>query len=138
MTTPSPKKILMLGGTRFIGVYLARMLVDQGHEVTLMTRGKSPIAVQIPDDTDEYFASYESAINHIAVDRKDADAVESKLKGTDFDVVYDINAREKEDQLARLEDECFEALKEAVTREYPDLKSCFSALPSECYQGRIH
>ena len=44
------------------------------------------------------------------------------------------NAREKEDQLARLEDECFEALKEAVTREYPDLKSCFSALPSECYQ----
>ena len=45
------------------------------------------------------------------------------------------NAREKEDQLARLEDECFEALKEAVTREYPDLKSCFSALPSECYQG---
>ena len=99
MTTPSPKKILMLGGTRFIGVYLARMLVDQGHEVTLMTRGKSPIAVQIPDDTDEYFASYESAINHIAVDRKDADAVESKLKGTDFDVVYDINAREKEDIL---------------------------------------
>ena len=44
------------------------------------------------------------------------------------------NARERDDQLARLEDECFEALKEAVVREYPDLKSCFSALPSECYQ----
>ena len=45
------------------------------------------------------------------------------------------NAREKDDHLSKLEDECFEALKEAVTREHPDLKSCFSALPSECYQG---
>lgn len=25
-----PKKILMMGGTRFIGVYLARQLVEQG------------------------------------------------------------------------------------------------------------
>ena len=83
-------------------------------------------------------------------------------------VANSTNAREKEDQLAKLEEECFEvslhltitrtkvmyytvvatprlntkpflhisikALKEAVTREYPDLKSCFSALPSECYE----
>ena len=47
------------------------------------------------------------------------------------------NAREKDDHLSKLEDECFEALKEAVTREHPDLKSCFSALPSECYQGSM-
>ncbi len=32
-----------------------------------------------------------------ACDRKDAGAVAAKLKGTGFDVVYDINAREKED-----------------------------------------
>ena len=97
MAATQPKKILMLGGTRFIGVYLARMLVDEGHEVTLLTRGKSPVTTQIPDDTDEYYAEYSKAINHIACDRKDADAVASKLKGTGFDVVYDINAREKED-----------------------------------------
>ena len=28
-----PKKILMMGGSRFIGVYLARALVKAGHEV---------------------------------------------------------------------------------------------------------
>lgn len=89
----------MLGGTRFIGVYLARLLVDQGHEVTLMTRGKSPITTKIPDDTDEYYASYSKAVRHIACDRKDSGAVESKLKNESFDVVYDINAREKEDIL---------------------------------------
>ena len=44
------------------------------------------------------------------------------------------NAREKEDRLARLEEECFEALKEAIMHTFSDLKSCFSALPSECYQ----
>lgn len=43
---PSPA-----GGTRFIGVYLARMLIDQGHEVTLLTRGKKPVTYRIPDDT---------------------------------------------------------------------------------------
>ena len=79
------------------------MLVDEGHEVTLMTRGKSPVTQQIPDDTDEYYANYAKAIHHIAVDRKDADAVESKLKGTNFDVVYDINAREKDDIVPILE-----------------------------------
>lgn len=89
----------MLGGTRFIGVYLARLLVDQGHEVTLMTRGKSPITTKIPDDTDEYYASYSKAVRHIACDRKDLEGVESKLKNESFDVVYDINAREKEDIL---------------------------------------
>jgi hypothetical protein len=39
------------GGTRFIGVYLARMLIDAGHEVTLLTRGKKPVTYRIPDDT---------------------------------------------------------------------------------------
>ena len=40
-----------LGGTRFIGVYLARQLIEQGHEVTLLTRGKKPVTYRIPDDT---------------------------------------------------------------------------------------
>ena len=45
-----PKKnILILGGTRFIGVYLARDLIKAGHEVTLLTRGKAPITQQIAD-----------------------------------------------------------------------------------------
>lgn len=41
------------GGTRFIGVYLARQLIEAGHEVTLLTRGKKPVTYRIPDDTGE-------------------------------------------------------------------------------------
>lgn len=74
----------LAGGTRFIGVYLARQLVEQGHDVTLLTRGKSPVTQQIPDDTDDSFAKYEAAIKHIACDRKDADAVKEKLSGAGF------------------------------------------------------
>lgn len=39
------------GGTRFIGLYLARQLVEAGHDVTLLTRGKKPVTARIPDDT---------------------------------------------------------------------------------------
>lgn len=51
------------GGTRFIGAYLARQLVEDGHEVTLLTRGKAPITQQIPDDTDSSYAQYKDAVS---------------------------------------------------------------------------
>eukprot|EP00877_Chromochloris_zofingiensis_P001834 jgi/Chrzof1/11651/Cz06g03210.t1 len=92
-----PKKILMMGGTRFIGLYLARMLVEQGHEVTLYTRGKKAITSQIADDTDAGYQQFASKIKHIAGDRQDFDDVKSKLKGSGFQVVYDINGREAEE-----------------------------------------
>lgn len=56
----APKKVLMMGGTRFIGLYLARQLVEEGHEVTLYTRGKSEITQQIADDTDESYQAFKS------------------------------------------------------------------------------
>lgn len=93
----TPKKILMLGGTRFIGVYLARMLIEAGHEVTLLTRGKKPIAFQIPDDADESFAEYSAAIKHIAADRSDPEAIKAAISGHGFQVVYDMNGREAEE-----------------------------------------
>ena len=52
------KKVLMMGGTRFIGLYLARQLVEAGHDVTLFTRGKSDVTPQIPDDTDESYKNF--------------------------------------------------------------------------------
>jgi hypothetical protein len=57
------------GGTRFIGLYLARQLVEQGHDVTLYTRGKKPVDAMIPDDTRESHAQFRSRINHISGDR---------------------------------------------------------------------
>lgn len=57
------------GGTRFIGLYLARQLVEAGHEVTLFTRGKKKIAYEIPDDTPESYAKFSRSIRHIQGDR---------------------------------------------------------------------
>ena len=37
--------------------------------MTLFTRGKTPIATQIPDDTPESFANFKAAIKHVAGDR---------------------------------------------------------------------
>jgi hypothetical protein len=39
-------------------------------QVTLFTRGKTPIAQQIPDDTDASFKAYESKIKHIKGNRQ--------------------------------------------------------------------
>ena len=54
------------GGTRFIGAYLARQLIEDGNDVTLLTRGKAPITSQIPDDTDASYAEYKKAVSMIA------------------------------------------------------------------------
>eukprot|EP00803_Ostreobium_quekettii_P002145 evm.model.scf_1846.3 EVM.evm.TU.scf_1846.3 scf_1846:23028-29045(-) len=65
-----PKKVLLMGGSRFIGVYLSRMLIEAGHDVTLYTRGKKDVAYQIPDDTDESYAKFAASVHHIKGDRK--------------------------------------------------------------------
>ncbi|KAG2260067.1 hypothetical protein Bca52824_079361 [Brassica carinata] len=86
-----------MGGTRFIGVFLSRLLVKEGHQVTLFTRGKSPIAKQLPGESDQDFADFSSKILHLKGDRKDYDFVKSSLSAEGYDVVYDINGRESEE-----------------------------------------
>jgi hypothetical protein len=60
-------------------------LVEAGHDVTLLTRGKKEITYQIPDDTDESYIAYKSAVKHIAADRKDKSMLDEKLAGKKFD-----------------------------------------------------
>ncbi|KAG1664407.1 hypothetical protein FOA52_009729 [Chlamydomonas sp. UWO 241] len=88
------KKVLMMGGTRFIGLYLARQLVQEGHEVTLFTRGKKEVASMIPDDTPESFENFKKSIHHMKGDRMEFDMVTERLKKEKFEAVYDINGRE--------------------------------------------
>lgn len=97
VTASSSKKILIMGGTRFIGLFLTRLLVKEGHEVHLFTRGKAPIASQLPGEPDEEFSEFKSKIKHLKGDRKDYDFVKSSLAAEGFDVVYDINGREAEE-----------------------------------------
>lgn len=35
-------KILVIGGTRYFGIHMVNKLLEQGHEVTIATRGKTP------------------------------------------------------------------------------------------------
>lgn len=64
------RRVRAAGGTRFIGLYLARQLVEAGHEVTLYTRGKKAITSQIADDTDAGYARFARSVKHIAGDRQ--------------------------------------------------------------------
>jgi nucleoside-diphosphate-sugar epimerase len=72
-----------MGGTRFIGVYLTKALVEQGHEVVLFNRGKKPAPIE--------------GIQQIHGDRQDIEQLKEKLKEEQFDVVYDNNGRELSD-----------------------------------------
>jgi nucleoside-diphosphate-sugar epimerase len=76
-------RILIMGGTRFIGVYLTQMLVKQGHEVVLFNRGNRPLPIE--------------GVGQITGDRTDATQVKEKLSQEKFDVIFDNNGRELTD-----------------------------------------
>lgn len=76
-------RILIMGGTRFIGVYLTKVLVDRGHEVVLFNRGNNPAPVE--------------GVGQIQGDRKDAARLKEKLSGESFDAIFDNNGRELSD-----------------------------------------
>ena len=75
-------RILVMGGTRFIGVYLTRLLLAAGHRVTLLNRGNRPGP---------------EGVEVVTCDRKSPDALKTALAGKTFDVIYDYNGRELSD-----------------------------------------
>ncbi|KAI5021903.1 hypothetical protein ZWY2020_058633 [Hordeum vulgare] len=83
-----------MGGTRFVGLFLSRKLVQEGHQVTLFTRGKAPITQQLPGESDAEYAEFSSKVLHLKGDRKEFDLVKTSLSAKGFNVVYDINGRE--------------------------------------------
>lgn len=76
-------RVLVMGGTRFIGVYLTRLLVEKGHEVTLLNRGRKPSPVE--------------GLEVIQCDRTQGDELKSKLAHRHFEWVFDNNGRELSD-----------------------------------------
>lgn len=76
-------RILIMGGTRFIGVYLTQMLMEQGHEVVLFNRGNRPAPVE--------------GVQQITGDRTDSAQLKEKLSKEHFDAIFDNNGRELSD-----------------------------------------
>lgn len=73
-------RVLVIGGTRFIGVYLTRQLVEAGHEVVLLNRGNHPAPVE--------------GVETIVCDRTNPEALKSALASQSFDAIFDNNGRE--------------------------------------------
>ncbi len=73
----APKRLLILGGTGFIGPNMVRYAVERGHEVTIFTRGRTE--ADIPD------------VEHLIGNRNDD---LSALEGRTWDVILDNNSQD--------------------------------------------
>lgn len=66
----------MLGGTRFFGRKLVELLIADGHDVTIVTRGQ--LANPFGD-----------TVKHLTVDRRNTEAFAKAVEGNNYDIVYD-------------------------------------------------
>ena len=75
---PTPKRLLILGGTGFIGPNTVRYAIERGHEVSIFTRGRSES--DVPREVEQ-----------LVGDRNDD---HTALGGRTWDVVLDNNAQD--------------------------------------------
>jgi nucleoside-diphosphate-sugar epimerase len=81
-------QILLMGGTRFVGKPLVAKLLEQGHQLSLFTRGKQPVP---------------ATVEHFRGDRSQADDLRC-LRGRRFDVIIDSSGRTLQDSQAVVEE----------------------------------
>ena len=74
-------KILIMGGTRFVGLACVEELAKFGHDVTIFNRGVTEAPVALPRN-----------IRRLYGDRNDHDALRATLKDEKFDAVVDCSA----------------------------------------------
>ena len=77
-------RVLVLGGTRFIGRWIVERLLRDGHEVTLLNRGVS----------EDPFAT---RVRRVVGRRRDPEALRAALRKRDHDVVVDVTAYQPAD-----------------------------------------
>jgi nucleoside-diphosphate-sugar epimerase len=71
-------KALVLGGSVFVGKHTVNGLVDGGHDVAVLNRGKTP--TDLPD-----------RVERLVADRTDIGQVAAALGGRDWDAVFDVS-----------------------------------------------
>ena len=69
-------RVLVLGGTRFVGKRLVHLLADQGHDVTVGSRGRT-------------IASFPNNVQRLKLDRSSKDSMSTALQKSQWDIVYD-------------------------------------------------
>lgn len=103
-------RILVIGGTRYFGVPMIDKFLTNGHQVAVLTRGRTP-------------DKWGSKVSHIIADRLDSDALATALKDCSFDIVIDKIAYASNDIL-RLPDtlKCDKYILMSSTAVYNPLK----------------
>lgn len=71
-------KVLVLGGSVFVGRHLVELLSSTGHDVTVLNRGRTPVT--LPD-----------GVRRLVADRTDLGAMRRVLADTEWDVVFDVS-----------------------------------------------
>ena len=69
---------LVLGGSTFVGRRLVHQLAEQGHEVSVLNRGRTPSALP-------------PSVGRFTADRTDVGSVRSALEGTEWDAIFDVS-----------------------------------------------
>ncbi len=75
-------RVLIVGGTRFVGYHLCLQLVQAGHEVVLFNRGQHP-------------ATLPEGVERLIGDRDDFAQIPNLLAGQKFDAVFDTSGRQQ-------------------------------------------
>ncbi len=70
-------KVLILGGSYFVGRKLVEYLAGHGYEVTVLNRGTRPLSVE--------------GVQQICCDRNDGEGMKAALVGKSFDYVIDVS-----------------------------------------------
>ena len=71
-------RALVLGGSQFVGLHTVRELVERGHDVTVLNRGKTQ--TNLPKN-----------VSHLAADRRDMATMRNALSGKEWDAVFDVS-----------------------------------------------
>ncbi|MFF4988491.1 NAD-dependent epimerase/dehydratase family protein [Streptosporangium saharense] len=71
-------RLLVLGGTHFVGRAVVEEAVRRGDEITLVNRGRSPLPEAVA-----------AAVEPLVADRTDAEALRAALDGREWDAVVD-------------------------------------------------
>jgi nucleoside-diphosphate-sugar epimerase len=71
-------RALVLGGSVFVGKRLVHALLADGHEVSVLNRGRTPTSLPV-------------GVGHLVADRTDMDSMRAALGSTEWDAVFDVS-----------------------------------------------